>query len=75
MVPFRNTLQTHFTDFRLKEEKPMGVSKHAHLFLFPAITNSEMIQSLPPTVTIPSGTPTGFPFWLEMSGGSVQFVL
>lgn len=53
----------------------MGVSKHAHLFLFPAITNSEMIQSLPPTVTIPSGTPTGFPFWLEMSGGSVLFVL
>lgn len=53
----------------------MGVSRHDHLFLFPAIMNSEMTQSLPPTLTIPSVAPTGFPFWIEMSGGSVLFVL
>ena len=47
----------------------MGVSIHDHLSLFPVIMNSEMIQSLPPMVTVPSVTPTGFPFWLEVSGG------
>lgn len=75
MAPFRNTLQTHFTGLRLKKEKPAGVSEHARLFLFPAIMNSEMIQSLPPMVTIPSVAPTGFPLWLEVSGSSEVFVL
>lgn len=75
MVPFRNTLQTHFTVLRLKKEKPVGVSEHVHLFLFPAIMNSEMIQSPPSIVTVPSVTPTGFPFWLEVSGGPKNFVL
>lgn len=75
MAPFRNTLQTHFTGLRLKKEKPAGVSEHARLFLFPAIMHSEMIQSLPAVVAIPSVAPAAFPLWLEVSGRSEAFVL